>query len=738
MCTSRLAQTISYQQKILQIFSKKFNKKRTIFCSHFFLFFLFFSHDLHAFKEHVSLFEYIAQENLQTLTSLTLDTDQTHQNSLHEYFKREKHFYEILEETLKEHQTLPPLERRRLILSIFAKHDVNTLSQQKTHESTVLDIKSWQDLEILAGNYLAQKINRTTTEAGTVLLLKALVSPTTDIPYLKTQQDIIRELFENQTLTTELTKYIHVLKKHEDTLFSFWQDDIFLNLLKQNAYHFPHAPKLSHWANRAPFIIELGNITEFTGIIAGNAALLAAGIMLPIVGIAQLSNSPHFEKLDTRAKKWGLHGLSYFSLTGATFLLLQNIYKSKNIEATASILSGSMGGLNVLHFGNWIKATITLKRCVQIKLMACAHYIKTLKQIAKITKNNPVLAQNFHEITELDTQLKIIAQESKELKQLLNLLETNTFSGSPSFFSSWGRLYVAYCLLSYHKERLVPLIITAGKLDMYLSCAQLMREAETRENKFCFVQFSQHTEKSITEKNSDFSPYVQATNFWNPGVNHTKAVTNSITIGNNPDTNNITAQIPSNIIVSGPNGGGKSTITKALVINSILAQVWGIAAAQEWIMTPFSKIMTYLNITDDIAHGVSLFQAGVLRAREIFLTVKNLPKHCLSLTAIDEIFNGTSHEEGQAAACAFLEALAKFSHNMCLTISHYQKIPLLAKKTHLFTNYMVNVSKDSSGAIIYDFKLYPGTSHHIIALDILKEAGFDATFLTTAQEILHE
>ena len=59
----------------------------------------------------------------------------------------------------------------------------------------------------------------------------------------------------------------------------------------------------------------------------------------------------------------------------------------------------------------------------------------------------------------------------------------------------------------------------------------------------------------------------------------------------------------------------------------------------------FNKIITYLNITDDIAAGNSHFKAGVLRAQDIIKTYKKCKEYEYVIAAKDEAFNGTTFKK---------------------------------------------------------------------------------------------
>lgn len=683
------------------------------------LFFSFFF-SCHGFidTQENNLFDVMARDNLKTLTRINPDSDDT----LNAIITHNKKFYEVLKDTLKQQRHLLPETKRRFVYTLLSQYE----KLNPTLRPNVLDTTSWQDLELLSGpksnlsHYLAAKIDRTSTEIGRVLLFKRLILPRSDVATLINNQAIIKELVENEELFNNLDRQLKKLQKTENIILSFWEEDIFQSILKQDASNIPYAPKASDWLNKSPSIIELLNSTRLISTLGTNLYLAIGTISLPLMGTAILTEHESLPALEKFNQKWGLGAMSILSVTGLFFYLLKQRYEdNKILEGTSHIVGGPLAGMNVLYLGDYLRGTATFKQCLQSKLIYSATYINALKSLSIETKTNALLLEKFPVITKLDDELKTLSKKSKEIKQLLGLLETNTFLGKPRFFSLYGRMYVAYNLLHKMKNELVYAMIAAGELDAYMSCARLIKEFKSKKVSYCFPEY-------ITDASK---PFVSVSHFWNPAINPLKAVPSSITIGK---------QNRQNIIVTGPNAGGKSTILKGLIINIIMAQSLGIASGESMQFTPFKKIMTYLNITDDIAAGNSHFKAGVLRARKLMTTASNKTKGNFSFTAVDEVFNGTSFKEGQAAAYALIEQLGQQPNNMCATVTHFPKIAHLENRTPYFSNYKVTVIQDHNGAIHYPYKLQPGISNQAIALDILKQEGFGDTFLDKAHEILIE
>jgi DNA mismatch repair protein MutS len=165
----------------------------------------------------------------------------------------------------------------------------------------------------------------------------------------------------------------------------------------------------------------------------------------------------------------------------------------------------------------------------------------------------------------------------------------------------------------------------------------------------------------------------------------------------------------------------------------------GICPATCCSFTPFANIITYLNITDDIAAGKSHFKAGVARAQDLMTMLANLKPGEFSLAAIDELFNGTSYAEGQAAAYCLIELMGTYQQTINVTATHFPRITGLEQQSpELFKNYMVTVTFDRNGTIIYPFKLEPGCAQQHIALDILEQEGFGAAFVKRARSLLKD
>lgn len=660
-------------------------------------------------------YDILAQENLPGVLEPAL-----HQNNTG--YPAGKHFSQLLKETKDEHLNLPTKTKRKLMFQLLAEHEkINNTPAI----IPVLDATSRQDLNLICGPKsdptfsIATHIDRTQTEAGAATLIKRLCTPTDNITLLQKHQAIIKELSINKKLFENLSNHLAAMHTNESAILSLWNEDLFYSLLKQEELLIPGIPRFNNWINNNAFLIDINSYTRIITLITSNLTLAVAATALPALGIATLYKKEHIaNSLNQIASLADAHSVRKYSVPGLALLALHWYHSSPRTTSAANIIGGPAGATNVVYFGDALRNIITFRKCLQTKIMHVTSYIKLLKEIGALTQKNEILQEYLPLIANLEDELKKLETSSHDVKRLFTLLSSATFKGEEaSFFSSYGNIYVTYNLLHKVKTALIPAMACVGELDAYMSCARLLLETEGHAAGYCLPIFIDGKEK----------PYVKADNFWNPSIHYQKAVTNSLELG---------GKQPAHIIVTGANAGGKSTTMKGLTLSIICAQALGIAPAKSFTFTPFSCISTYLNITDDIAAGKSHFRAGAARAQELVNRVENIAGKGLSLTAVDEVFNGTTFEEGQAAAYLLIEKLGSYPHNMCVTVTHFPMVPLLAEKTGAFTNYKVSVTYNPDGSLARSYKLEPGISEQKIALHILKEEGFDATFLKKAQQFL--
>lgn len=250
-------------------------------------------------------------------------------------------------------------------------------------------------------------------------------------------------------------------------------------------------------------------------------------------------------------------------------------------------------------------------------------------------------------------------------------------------------------------KQLAQVFACIAEMDAYNAIATKIIESQTQKNKFCLVTFVDNAQPSI-----------KAQSFWNVLVKD--AVTSSIADDKH-------------VILTGPNAGGKTTTIRAILQNIVLAQSFGVAAAEEFEITMFDVIYSYLNISDDLLNGLSLFASEVKRAQDVLQRIKSLELHKKFFFALDELFTGTVAEDGEVCAYNFIKRIAEFEGIQFIYATHFNKLKELGNEGVRCANYKVDApTKNADGKLVYPFTLSKGANEARVALDLAKEANLFA------------
>jgi len=342
-------------------------------------------------------------------------------------------------------------------------------------------------------------------------------------------------------------------------------------------------------------------------------------------------------------------------------------------------------------------------------------YINALDQIQLMVQQDPQLLGAFESLDCIERVLD--GSDDAVYQQLIDTIRSDIFTAKPSLIANPAKLTLVLELLEKYHQRFFQGLLVIGELDLLNNCHQLLTES-TEEKPWTFPVYL-----------GSSKPFFSTTDVWNPFITKRQPVLSSLSVG---------GLLPNTALISGPNAGGKSTVMKGCIISVLLAQTLAIAPVASMNLTPYESIITYLNIVDDIVAGNSFFKAGVIRAHEVLQEVERAKlSGGFCLVGLDEVFNGTAAEEGEAAAMALVETIGDQEHALCLSVTHFKHVTCLEEvQPDLFRNYRVSVDFDEQGSIVYRFKLEEGIADQQIAFKILEEEGFDAQFLNRAKRNL--
>ncbi len=203
-------------------------------------------------------------------------------------------------------------------------------------------------------------------------------------------------------------------------------------------------------------------------------------------------------------------------------------------------------------------------------------------------------------------------------------------------------------------------------------------------------------------------------------------------LNNDQQPNNI--DLNKNIIVTGPNAGGKTTYVKTLVANVLLAQTFGIAMSSHMSMSIFDIISTFMRITD-VVGSLSYFEAETKYCKDMIDKAINSPTANI-LFVMDEPMHSTPPTEGQSTAYAVCEYIAnRFSRARLIITTHFHMMVKLEERyPTLFKNISMDALEKQDGSFLFPYKIREGYSFQCIAIELLGNKMFPKELIKSAIE----
>jgi len=217
--------------------------------------------------------------------------------------------------------------------------------------------------------------------------------------------------------------------------------------------------------------------------------------------------------------------------------------------------------------------------------------------------------------------------------------------------------------------------------------------------------------KHILSKKINFVSFGDKTVFKNiyyPSLIHKTPIVNDLSI-------------KKNIILTGPNASGKTTILKSCLINIILSQTYGCGCYTNSTLQLYKHLHCYLNIPDTLGRD-SLFQAEARRCKEIIDSINKYPNDT-HFCAFDELYSGTNPKEAISSATSFMEYIIKNKNVDCLLTTHFIDVCQQLDKHERIQNYLMDV-EIIDDKINFTYKVKEGISLISGGIDILKKLNY--------------
>lgn len=184
------------------------------------------------------------------------------------------------------------------------------------------------------------------------------------------------------------------------------------------------------------------------------------------------------------------------------------------------------------------------------------------------------------------------------------------------------------------------------------------------------------------------------------------------------------------MIITGPNMAGKSTLMRMTALIVIMAQMGAFVPCDTAVIGVCDRIFTRVGAHDHLQKGLSTFMVEMVETAKILREAT-----AQSLVLLDEIGRGTSTFDGLSIAWAVAEDLHDRIGARTLFATHYHELCDLADQRTGIKNFHMAV-KEWNGEIIFLRKLVAGGTNRSYGVAVASMAGLPAAVVKRARAVL--
>ena len=435
-----------------------------------------------------------------------------------------------------------------------------------------------------------------------------------------------------------------------------------------------------------------------------------------------LNNNPYF-----------LHSLTLYNLTGPILNLLipiimlivpffiiklakKNISVGLYFESLKNVIKHHFIGKSLLEYNN-----VSLERKIFILFTTIMYFINIYQNFNSCF----VYYKNLYKIKNYLQDIKIYINNSINLIDNLHKYCGKTYEN----FKNKNNYVKNQMIVQYKKLELLELenfnIKDIGNVGNILYCFYQLYDNKLYKNCLNYSLklngFITNIEKlnnlyknkfinsfKISNKNTEFNEI-----YFAPLIN------------TDPVKNNV--QLKNNIIITGPNASGKTTILKSVLFNVIFSQQIGMGFYKKAKINLYDYIHSYINIPDT-SNRDSLFQAEARRCKNILESIK-LNKNARHFCVFDELYSGTNPNEAISSGYGFLKFLNKEKNIDFILTTHYVTLCNILEEEGILNKKML-VDKNNL------YKIVDGISNINGGIKILENLDYDKDIIEYAKNYL--
>ena len=167
-------------------------------------------------------------------------------------------------------------------------------------------------------------------------------------------------------------------------------------------------------------------------------------------------------------------------------------------------------------------------------------------------------------------------------------------------------------------------------------------------------------------------------------------------------------------IITGANMAGKSTFLRSIGINYVLA-CCGMPVFADSLRISLFSLFSSMRTTDDLAHGISYFNAELLRLQQL-IEVCRQNRHTLII--LDEILKGTNSLDKLNGSRLFLQSVTSLPITGIIATHDLELSKMQQEHPERFHNYCFEIQL--SDEITYTYRLSEGVARNQNATYLLK------------------